>query len=671
MKRFLFISILCLSQVAVFAQNLPKVYNQFFMNPYVYNPAYAGVEGHTVLFLMYKQQWAGINNAPSMSHVNFHIPLKGGMAFGAMAYRESNGLYVQSGGKITGGYLISIDRTHFLRFGLSLGAGNNTINFGELDSPTDVAFTNLLQTETFLLGDAGVAYHFGHFNIGLSLPSLFGYDFISTDNKTKIYIRPQDNLLFKMNYRGHLNDKIAIEPHLLYRYNKELPDQFEATVILHLLHIVWVGGSYRQHAGYVGLLGMKIKERMGLGYSYEYGNPTYASLMGPTHEIHIGYHLSGRHGHAEHAHSFIKSHSKSAEERAKEAELERQRKLQALQKSREPAQTKAQEDELTLVVKEKPKVAHNWNYERENEPVERTNQFGEVERGIKFDRINEKGEKEVVFSWLPPPPPGTTEETYEIANPNEEPIIRVKPNGTKEAGIKWIRTLDNGKKETLIVWDEILTEEQASKLDHNPSKAMALNEAKITIRREIVEEPKTEEKPVEIIEKQVVTKPQVKEEPVAIKEEPKIVDKPIVKEEPKKEDPKPIVKEEPKKEEPKPVVKELEKVNPTLTEDFRSHEELAKSETPQVVKKGNHLLELQPGNYVVAGVFDSFQHAEDQSDVLFNRGFHDTKVGYISARGHYYVVIYESTDIAKVNRERNRVKNLGGLSKVWVLTVEE
>ena len=27
-----------------------QVYNQFFMNPYIYNPAYAGVDGHPVFF---------------------------------------------------------------------------------------------------------------------------------------------------------------------------------------------------------------------------------------------------------------------------------------------------------------------------------------------------------------------------------------------------------------------------------------------------------------------------------------------------------------------------------------------------------------------------------------------------------------------------------------------
>ncbi|MFY0608262.1 MAG: PorP/SprF family type IX secretion system membrane protein [Cyclobacteriaceae bacterium] len=652
MKRILWFGLCCLLQFTSYTQTLPKVYNQFFMNPYVYNPAYAGVEGHTVVFFMYKDQWAGIDGAPTLSHVNFHVPLKGGLAIGALAFNERAGLYSQSGGKVTGGYLINLDRTHFLRFGMSLGAGNNTLNFGEFDSPTDPAFQNLLTNETFLIGDVGVAYHFGHFNVGLALPSIFGYD-LFTRESTPIRVRPQDNMLFKMNYRGHLGDDIAIEPHILYRYNKYLPDQLEATVIVHLLHVVWVGATYRQNAGLVGLIGAKLWERMGVGYSFEYGNPSNASLVGPSHEVHIGYHLGTKKEHAEHVSSFIKSHRTSAEERAKQAELERQQKLQALQKSRQAAATEENEDDLGLLAGAKPapeeeKKASNWNYEQENEPVERINKFGEKERGVKFDRVNEDGEKEVVFSWLPPPPPGAKEETYEISDPTSEPLIRTRPDGTKEAGIKWKRTIDGEKTETLVIWDPILSEEAAGEIDHNPAVAMSLDNAKISIRaEEVEEEPAQEITPVMVEEEK-------KEEPVV--EEPVIeVEKPVE------------VIVEPQPEE---VKEEMEKGDPTLTDDFRNHEEYAQKDEVQVVKRGEHLLELASGNYVVAGVFRSFQNAEDESDRMFQRGFHDTKVGYLSARGYYYVVITEGS-LKDSYKQKNRIKNLPGLSKVWVLTVNE
>lgn len=649
MKNLLGIFLIC-TFLTGYSQTLPKVYNQYFMNQYLYNPAYAGVEGHTVLFFMYKKQWTGIDGAPTQLHANFHVPLKGGLALGGMVYNESAGPYSQSAGKVSAGYLISVDREHFFRFGMSLGAGNNVLNFGELGSPNDPAFFNLLDNETFLIGDVGATYHFGHFNVGVSLPSLFSYDFITSESSTPIRVNPQDNVLLQMNYRGHISDHVAIEPHLLYRHNKHLKNQLEATVIFHLLHIVWVGGTYRQDAGFVGLLGAKFLERIGIGYSYEYGSPSTATLMGPTHEIHIGYHLGVKKAHAEHSSSFIKSHRQSAAQRAKEAELERQRKLQALKQSRQTTQPKADEDALGLLGTTKPEETKSlhWSYEKENKPLERVNKFGETERGIKFDRINEKGEKEVVFSWLPPPPPGAVEEVYEIADPKHEPLIRTLPDGTKEAGIKWIRTIDGGEKETLIIWSEIMTEEEASEIDHNEAVQMELEDARISIRREpepVVEEPQ---------------EPVVEEEA----EEPTIEEKPVIEE-------KPQVVEVPAEEFPVVVAEEPVKTDSSLTEDFRTAEELADSNKPQEVRRGGHMLELPAGNYVVAGAFRNFDNAEKFSDRLFERGYHDTRVGYVTATGLYYVVIYQSDSLPQTAAERKRVQRRAGLEKVWVLKVND
>ncbi|REE02125.1 PorP/SprF family type IX secretion system membrane protein [Marinoscillum furvescens] len=654
MRQFLWILLVGWLPLSVSAQQVPKVYNQFFMNPYIYNPAFAGVEGHSVIFATYKKDWMNIDGAPTTYNANFHVPLKGGLSFGVMAYSEQTGAYQQSGGKVTAGYLISIDREHFFRFGMSLGAGTNSIDFDRVE-PNDLAFLDL-NNSSFLIGDVGMAYHFGHFNVGLALPKLFENEFYTAETSPEFSFKPQNHVLLKMNYRGHLGDDMAIEPHLLYRYNKHLPDQLEATVILHLLHIVWVGGGYRQDAGFVGLLGAKFMEKIGVGYAYQYGNPTTASLAGPSHEIHIGYHLGTRKEHAEHVSSFIKSHRKSAEQRAREAELERQKQLQALQRSRQAAQETDEDDLGSLLGGAKPvdetKKATNWNYEQENEPVVRINKFGEKERGIKFDRVNEKGEKEVVFSWLPPPPPGATEEVYEIANPDEEPLIRTKPDGTKEAGIKWVRTIDGGEKETLIIWDEILTESEAETIDHNPAVAKELKDAKIRITADPVAEEPAETEP-EQAQEPVIQEPEpVEEKPAEAIEEPAEV---IAEEKPQQE-----TRDE-----------EEAKGDVSLTDDFRTPEELVESDEHLEVRRGGHMLELPAGNYVVAGVFESFENAEDESDRLFQRGFHDTKVGFLTARGYYYVVIYQSDSLSKANSEKNRIRNRSGLSDVWVLKVNE
>ncbi|MEQ9564367.1 MAG: hypothetical protein RLN85_00810, partial [Pseudomonadales bacterium] len=116
---------------------------------------------------------------------------------------------------------------------------------------------------------------------------------------------------------------------------------------------------------------------------------------------------------------------------------------------------------------------------------------------------------------------------------------------------------------------------------------------------------------------------------------------------------------------------EVAKGDPELTTDFRTHEELATSNDHVVVKRGDHLLELPAGNFVIAGAFSEFQHAEDYSDELFQSGYHDTIVGYVSARGYYYVVVYESGNISQARSKRDEFRKTSKLAKAWVLQVKD
>ncbi|WP_179213300.1 PorP/SprF family type IX secretion system membrane protein [Ekhidna lutea] len=597
MKRVSQISLIGFFVTSLFTANAqqPQVYNQFFMNPYMYNPAYAGVEGHAAIFVMYRDQWTNVEGSPQISHASFHVPMQGGIAFGGAAFNISQGLLTTSAAKASASYLLNIDRTHFLRFGMSLGAGINSVNITEFDSPGDAAFDNFLDQSTFFIGDVGVAYHFGHFNVGVSLPNLFNYNPITQKEVADIEFSPTDNVLFKMNYRGHISDDFAFEPHIIYRYSNVIPHQYEAVMIAHLYHIVWVGASYRQDAGIIGLAGAKVAEKFAVGFAYELGNSNISSQLGPTLEVNLGYHLGTKKEHAEHVSSFIKSHRLSAEERARKAELERQRQLAALQQSRPDEED--DEDALSIA---KPTVldetetesdvptkkADDWDHQEEHEKISRVNQFGEEETGIRLEKPNAEGEKNVVISWVP------SEEADNLNVADDGHLERELPDGSKEVGVKYEKSNPDGSVEHIIKWDKAINETQAETISENP---------------ELTEEHHDE----------------------------------------------------------------VAKGDPELTQDFRTHDELAESNDHVVTKRGDHLLELPEGNYVIAGAFSVFQNAEDYSDELFQMGFHDTIVGYNSARGYYYVVVYESGNMSQVRSKRDDIRKIPKLSKAWVLQVTE
>lgn len=444
------------------------------MNPYLYNPAFAGVEGHTVIFFMHREQWMGIDGAPRYSHVTFHTPLKNNLAIGGEIGTDRQGPLVDNSFRLSGAYLLPIDRKHYLRFGLSLGAGNNAVDLNAIGNVSDPALANVLDNNFYMRSDFGVTYHFGRFNAGFSLPSLLSHDIITEESLSPIRVTPIDNILFKANYRqSFFNDNLAWEPHVLYRFTTVGASQYEVTNIFHIKHLVWVGASYRQDAGMVGLAGIKIAERLGIGYAYDLPSSDLAEFSSGSHEIHLGFHIGGRKEHSEHSHSFIKSHAKSREEREAEEQrrlaAEEARRQRELERTQALNQTQTQENRSSLLQpdpeppKEAPK-ATNWGYVSENQgaPITRMNAQGVAEEGVTLVRTNAQGQKEYITSFIPEAEFGS-EETWTLINDPANTLERTTPQGQKEVGIQWRVKREDGSSEVVTIWSPVYSSEASMK----------------------------------------------------------------------------------------------------------------------------------------------------------------------------------------------------------------
>ena len=69
MKLFLSLWVSIVLFTASMGQDQP-VYNQFYFNPYLYNPAFLGDNGRLEANLTYKTQWAENSDAPTVSAFN-------------------------------------------------------------------------------------------------------------------------------------------------------------------------------------------------------------------------------------------------------------------------------------------------------------------------------------------------------------------------------------------------------------------------------------------------------------------------------------------------------------------------------------------------------------------------------------------------------------------------
>jgi type IX secretion system PorP/SprF family membrane protein len=342
-------------------------FSQFFLNPYMLNPSYVGIEGRSAFFLAYRKQWTTIQGAPVLANLSFHTPLSKRLSLGLNLNSDKRGITNTSSVLLTLGYSVPIDKDTFIRFGLSAGYAYNSIDWEKVGTFTDPALSTLLTKTSTLLGNAGVSFHKKTFHAGIALPNIFQPIYLSNESFTVTALKPFQSVVVHASNRFYFSkDKNVFEPYLIYRLNNGLPSQLEAAAIVHLQHVVWVGASYKQQFGISGLLGFKIQNLFAIGFSYSIQNAGVNQLAAPSYEVQLGF-LGGKKKKEVSYYSFVDTHKEKppkktaaqlAAERKKEQDLKAQKlaedkKIKEALLANEKAAKKQKADSLQEVTRKK------------------------------------------------------------------------------------------------------------------------------------------------------------------------------------------------------------------------------------------------------------------------------------------------------------------------------
>ncbi len=290
------------------AQNY-AVYNSYYINPYLYNPAEAASD-FTFVFMNHRQQWTGIEGSPVLTTVNFNTMLNNSRAgVGAKVTSYKRGLLTTTDVTLTYAYGLGLSENSALYFALSGGAISNNIDISQAD-PADPAITRYLADNLQPAGNFGMLYKSeSGINFGVALPQLFTPKYNSTSSFENISVSPWDNVIVSAYYKKKIKGKIVnrtrkgvrkslktdesyapLEFYALYKYAKAGNSQAEAMIKINLSEHLWLGAAYRQSYGMSGSLGLSISKFL-LSYSYEPGNQPEPAFSHGTHEIQLGLRL--------------------------------------------------------------------------------------------------------------------------------------------------------------------------------------------------------------------------------------------------------------------------------------------------------------------------------------------------------------------------------------------
>lgn len=309
MGKFCFVVICILaSSSSILAQHY-AVYNSYYMNPALYNPAEV-LSSYTYLFVNHRQQWMAIDGAPVLTTVNLHTRFDQRRAgFGVKASSFSRGILTTTDFMGTYGYAVPLSEGNALHFGLSAGAISNAIDLSG-SGADDPAVINYLANNIQPAGSFGLLLRTkAGLNFGVALPQLLSPRFNSAAHFENTNFSPIDNVIISTYFKRKVEGKIVtkrvkgvrrrvkldnayapLELYALYSYSATGNNQFEVMGKLNFSTNFWLGASYRHAYGVIGSVGFNI-DRFALAYSYEPGNQPVPAFSTGSHEIQIGLRL--------------------------------------------------------------------------------------------------------------------------------------------------------------------------------------------------------------------------------------------------------------------------------------------------------------------------------------------------------------------------------------------
>ena len=85
------------------------MFTKYMFNSLVFNPAYAGAKDHLYIGVLYRSQWAGIEDAPETQSFTLHTPLKNNrIGLGIHAVNDKAGPISNTSASMSYAYRISI-----------------------------------------------------------------------------------------------------------------------------------------------------------------------------------------------------------------------------------------------------------------------------------------------------------------------------------------------------------------------------------------------------------------------------------------------------------------------------------------------------------------------------------------------------------------------------------
>ncbi|WHZ07149.1 MAG: hypothetical protein OJF59_000904 [Cytophagales bacterium] len=282
MKKLFTLFVFAFIVSSSYAQQDP-LYSQYYNNPMLINPAFAGSNERLYAGIAYRSQWSGITGGPTTLNFNSHLAVANNkVGVGAIVVQDKLGdiSNTQYGG--TASYRINLQNATF-SFGMQVGAIQYATNLdGVAVKNPDPLFVPFTVTK-FNTG-VGLLLTSERYTLSLSVPQLLAssttLNLGSQSSQLQVY---SQNFYLYGSYLFYLNERVQFKPSALIRATSGTP--FSADLNANFVfNKLYTAGVFTRKFNTYGVLVQAIVNNFRLGYVFELPGKGSA-LHFNTHEV--------------------------------------------------------------------------------------------------------------------------------------------------------------------------------------------------------------------------------------------------------------------------------------------------------------------------------------------------------------------------------------------------
>ena len=261
-------------------------YTQYMYNQSVINPAYAGSKETLSLGVLHREQWSGLDGAPSTTTFFGHgrVGKKVGLGLSVISDKigpvQENNIYADFS------YTLNLGSGQRLALGIKGGLTMQQSDLfsevsGYVPDANDPAFAENTSESFFNVG-AGAFYYTDKYYVGLSVPNFLQNTYVEKNNRK--FGSDVMHMFLTGGYVFDLNEDWKLKPSTMLKMAVDAPLSVDGSLNVLYKKKLEFGATYRLDDSFGAMINYAVLPNLRIGYAYDHVTSELKAAAPASHE---------------------------------------------------------------------------------------------------------------------------------------------------------------------------------------------------------------------------------------------------------------------------------------------------------------------------------------------------------------------------------------------------